>query len=356
MTNDHAFEAKVDALAARGLRNRWWCIAPSRMVQTKPVALTRLGDRMVAWRDQSGKVNVVEDRCPHRAAPLSMGRIFDGRLTCRYHGVQVGGDGTVLAVPAFPECNLVGQRLVKAYPVVEHFQGIWVYIGDEAHPEPCPLTLPPELMSDEWTGLIVSNTWHCNYQYVLDNLCDIMHPPYLHGDTFNLAHGKKSDVVAVEDTDTGVIVRRKNDPTSNVNVQEYVDDTTCYTRVNVFSPPGNGPGGFVRIIATAVPIDENSCQFNTWRLRNVAGWQGAMFRFMFNMLYEKHLWEVIEQDREMLEALPPWPPVENLYQHDVGVSRVRRVIRKQAEAQVRALEKISAKETAATSGALAAVK
>src|SRR6185295_17064401 len=144
---DGSFDAKIEALAARGLRNRWWCIAPSRMVQDKPVALTRLGERMVAWRDASGKVNVVEDRCPHRAAPLSMGRVMEGRLTCRYHGVQVAGDGSVLAVPAFPDCNLVSQKLVKAYPVVVHFQGIWAYIGDAVHPEPCPLNMPEELTS-----------------------------------------------------------------------------------------------------------------------------------------------------------------------------------------------------------------
>jgi phenylpropionate dioxygenase-like ring-hydroxylating dioxygenase large terminal subunit len=331
------FDLESEALAVRGLRNRWWCIGPSTMIEDKPVGLTRLGDKLVAWRDASGKVNLVEDRCPHRAAPLSMARLIDGRLTCRYHGVQVGGDGKVLSVPAYPDCDLVGQKLVKAYPVIEHFQGIWAYFGDDARAEPCPLELPLELASDDWTGFLVSNTWHCNYQYVLDNLCDIMHPPYLHGDTYNLAYGDKSDVIEVKSTDTGVVVRRKNDPASNVNEQEYVDATTCYTRVAVFSPPGNGPGGYLRIIATVVPIDENTCQFNAWRLRKVKGWQGAMFRFMFNMLYEKHVWEIIEQDREMLEGLPPWPPDENLYQHDSGVSRVRHHIRSEAERQVRAL-------------------
>ena len=346
MADNLSFEDRVEKLTLGGLRNRWWCVAPSTMVRDVPVALTRLGEKLVAWRDADGKVNLVEDRCPHRAAPLSMARIIDGRLTCRYHGVQVAGDGSVLSVPAFPDCNLVGQKLIKAYPVIEHFQGIWAWFGDAAHPEPIEPHLPYELLSDEWTGFIVSNTWNCNYQYVLDNLCDIMHPPYLHADTFNLAHGSKSDIVELKQTPTGIRVSRKQDSTSNVNVQEYVDDTTCYTRVNVFSPPGNGPGGYVRIIATACPIDDNACQFNTWRLRQVSGWQGAMFRFMFNRLYERHLWEVIEQDREMLEALPPWPPVENLYQHDVGVSGVRRYIRKQAEAQLRELERLTSRAAA----------
>ena len=107
----------------------------------------------------------------------------------------------------------------------------------------------------------------------------------------------------------------------------------------MFIPPGGGPGGFLRIIATVVPIDENSCQFNTWRMRKLTGWQGAMFRFMFNMQYDKLTWEVIEQDREMLEALPRWPADENLYQHDLGVSRIRRYMRKEAETQIKARDK-----------------
>ena len=335
-------DERVERLLSLGIRNRWYCICPSAMVQDTPVAMTRLGEKLVAWRDGTGKVNLVQDRCPHRAAPLSFGCIIDGRLTCRYHGVQVGGDGVVQAVPAFPDCNLVGQELVRSYPVIEHFQGIWAYFGDEAHPEPPPLEFPEELTSPEWTGFIVSNTWHCNFQYALDNVVDIMHPPYLHDDTYTLAYGDKSDVVEVDETDNGFAVRRKEDRERNVEVMQIMDTGCFFDRVGVFIPPGGGPGGVLRIIATAVPIDENRCQFNAWRMRKVAGWQGAMFRFMFNMMYEKMTWEVIEQDRDMLERMPPWPAEENLYQHDLGVAKFRNYMRHEAEAQVAALDELHA--------------
>lgn len=343
LNGNATLEAKAEARATLGLRDRWWCIGPSTLVGDKPVALMRLGERLVAWRSPDGKVNLVADRCPHRAAPLSMARVVDGRLSCRYHGVQVTGDGTVAAVPAFPDCDMVGKKLVRAYPAVEHFQAIWAWFGDEPQPEsqradPKPLRLPEELTSDQFTGLMISNTWYGNYQYAIDNVSDIMHPPWVHGDTLNFAYGSKSDVVEAVPTETGVAIRRKNDPGSSVSVQEYVDDGVCYTRVGVFAPPANGPGGFIRIIATACPIDAQSCQFTAWRLRQVTGWQAALYRFMFYYQYDRFMWEIIDQDREMVEALPPWPPVENLYQHDIGVSRVRRHIRKAAEAQVRALE------------------
>ena len=169
-----------------------------------------------------------------------------------------------------------------------------------------------------------------------------MHPPYLHDDTYTLAYGDKSDMVEVDETDNGFAVRRKEDRESNVEVMQIMDTGCFFDRVGVFIPPGGGPGGVLRIIATAVPIDENRCQFNAWRMRKVAGWQGAMFRFMFNMMYEKMTWEVIEQDRDMLERMPPWPAEENLYQHDLGVAKFRNYMRHEAEAQVAALDEFHA--------------
>ena len=115
-------DERVERKVVAGLRNRWWCIGPSAMVAGQALALTRLGSKLVAWRDASGKVNLIDDRCPHRGAPLSLGRLEAGRLSCRYHGVEVAGDGTVTAAPAYPECAYVGKKMVRSYPVVEHFQ------------------------------------------------------------------------------------------------------------------------------------------------------------------------------------------------------------------------------------------
>ncbi len=123
----------------------------------------------------------------------------------------------------------------------------------------------------------------------------------------------------------------------NIDVMDFNDTGGYWVRVGVYYPPAAGPGGVLRIIATAAPIDETHAQLSFWRMRKVSGWQGAMFRFMFNTMYERMTWEVIEQDREILETLPSWPAPENLYQHDIGVSRIRRYFRKEAESQVRAL-------------------
>ena len=328
---------RVEQLARTGLRNRWWCIGPSSMVADQPVGMTRLGIKLAAWRGNDGKLNLVEDRCPHRGAPLSRGRLSDGRLSCRYHGLEIAGDGTVTAVPAFPACGYVGKQMVRVYPVVEHFQGVWAWFGDDGHPDPVPLVFPSEFTSAEWTGFPVSATWQTNYQYVWDNVIDIMHPEYLHRDTQYFEPGVANKVVTTP-TDTGFQVRREIYKGDNVEAMEFIDNGSFWFRVGFYAPPGCGPGGNWRVFPLATPIDENRCQMTIWRMRNVSGWEGDLFRFMFNTKLERYNWEIVEEDRDMLEAMPPWPAKENLYQHDVGVAQLRRHIRAEARKQVKAGE------------------
>ena len=67
-----------------------------------------------------------------------------------------------------------------------------------------------------------------------------------------------------------------------------------------------------------------------WRMRKVTDWQADLFRFMFNTKLEQYNWAIVQEDKEMLEAMPPWPAAENLYQHDTGNVQLRRHIRVEA--------------------------
>lgn len=336
--NAPGFEQKVEDILSLGLRNRWYCIAPSAAVTDQPVGMIRLGERLVVWRDGKGLVHVHQDMCPHRAAPLSQGRVIDGRLTCRYHGAQIAGDGTVANVPMLPDCALIDRKLVRAYPVVEHFDGIFAYFGDALHPDPAPFVLPYEMSSEDWGGLVVSATWRCNHQYVNDNLNDPMHAPVLHGGTFTHVVTLQPDKIVVEDIEHGFSCKRNASGGLSVEAMEFLDNTMQYWRFDVNYPPNAGPGGNLRIVCFVTPIDANSTIINFWRMRKASGWQRELWYFLYKAKLEEFAWLVLEQDREILEEMPPWPPVENLHQHDLGVARMRRMMRREAEAQVRALE------------------
>jgi len=332
------YQRNVDDLLALGLRNRWYCIAPSAAVTDRPVPMTRLGERLVVWRDAAGAVHVQQDQCPHRAAPLSKGRVVDGLLTCRYHGAQIAGDGTVASIAISPECNLIGRKLVRAYPVVEHMEGIFAYFGDALHPEPALFELPYEMVEPDWGGLIVSATWRCNHQYVNDNLNDPMHAPVLHRGTFTHLVTLQSEKIFVEDIAHGFSCRRAATGGNSVERMEFLDHTMQYWRFDVNYPPNAGPGGNLRIVCFVTPIDANNTIINFWRMRKSTGWQRDLWYFLYKAKLEEFAWQVLEQDREILEDMPAWPPKENLHQHDLGVSRMRRMMRREAEAQIKALE------------------
>lgn len=332
-----AFDHRVERLLGLGIRNRWYCIAASAQVTDQPVGLTRLGDKLVLWRDGEGLVHVQRDRCPHRAAPLSCGRVIEGRLTCAYHGVQVDGKGTVVTVPAFPDCEMVGRQLLKSYPVIEQYGGIFAYFGDAEHPDPVPFTLPEELTSNDWAGFIYNETWGANHQFILDNLVDPMHAPYLHNESYTLAYGAKDDVIEIADTAHGFEVGRRDQRNQNFDWLEYGDTGGYWIRVDVYYPPGTGPGGNLRILCFVTPIDETASQIHFWRCRKVGGWRRDLWRFLFKTRLEFFAWEVMQQDRRMLEKLPAWPVPEHLYQHDLGVTRLRRILRGCAEDQLREL-------------------
>lgn len=79
-------------------------------------------------------------------------------------------------------------------------------------------------------------------------------------------------------------------------------------------------------------------------MRNVSGWEADLFRFMFNTKLEQYNWAIVQEDKTMLEAMPPWLPEENLYQHDIGPARVRRHVRLEARKQLDARGKAQAGE------------
>src|SRR5471030_1064576 len=110
----------VEALLAKGVRNTWYPICPSTFVTDKPVSLRRAGYRMVLWRDFEGRVHALEDRCPHRGAPLSLGIVMGDRIACGYHGVQVNKDGIGVEVSGSPGWKLEGWQATHGFSVQEN--------------------------------------------------------------------------------------------------------------------------------------------------------------------------------------------------------------------------------------------
>lgn len=330
-------EDRIDERVRQGLRGQWYAVAKSVQVRSgQPFGVMALGEKLVLWRDEQGALRCVNNSCPHRGAPLSRGEIMEGRIACRYHGIVVDGDGTIVRVPAMPDCPLEGRRVVKSYPAREMHDGVFVYFPSADRPEVPPLVLPEEVTSPSWASFLCSSPWRTNYQFIWDNLSDPMHGCYLHADTFTLAFGAKQDLMRIDKEDVGFTVRRIAQMGENFDWAHLVPENSLpFFRVEIPYPKAGGPGGPLRIVGCVTPVDENESKVFFWRCRQLSELDRECWRFLFRSFIEERHWEVIEQDRQMLESIPSDARKrEMLYQHDLGVVRFRRVLRARAREQI----------------------
>ncbi|MXY40290.1 MAG: aromatic ring-hydroxylating dioxygenase subunit alpha [Rhodospirillaceae bacterium] len=318
--------AEIDALLETGLPEQWYALLPANWVRDEPVGITRLGRRLVLWRDGDGAVRVHTDRCPHRGARFSQGHVIDGLLTCTYHGMQFDGDGTVVRVPAYPGCQLEGMQGVQTWPAVEKADCIFAWMGEG---EPAPLSFPPEFDDPAWSHFLCTGTWQGSYLYALENVVDPMHGTYLHAKSYTLAYGSGADEMEIERTGDGFTVRRTQQVGRNFDWTEFHSTGADWVRLDLPYPPGAGPGGMFRILGYITPVDAGACQVFFWRFRKVEGWQRDLWRFMYKSRLEERHWHVLEQDRVVIEQMEP-PEAELLYQHDIGVTHLRRLLQRQA--------------------------
>lgn len=328
---------EIDDYLRRGLRNLWYPVAASWEVGSAPLGMTRLGENIVLWRDGEGCVHALEDRCPHRGARLSKGWNLGDRLACWYHGVEVDAQGVVQDVPAVHACPLVGQACVRAYPVQERHGAIFLYFAAPGEGDrPAELSLPVELEDGvQYSNFLCTAAWKCGYEYAIDNVMDPMHGAYLHAASHSMAEGDRSAEMQVVPTDDGFLFEKTGQRGVNFDWVEFGHSGTFWLRLSIPYRQQFGPGGPFWIVGIATPVDEHNCRVFFWRIRKVQGWQRDVWRFLYRNRLEELHWEVLEQDRIILENLAPNARShEFLYAHDAGLSRVRRIMQKMAKGQL----------------------
>ena len=336
MTHPHALPAEPNQLLAIGLKNLWYPICPSGFVADQPVSLRRLGLKLALWRDSAGLVRALEDHCPHRGAPLSRGVPMGDRIACPYHGVQVRHDGTVTKVPGQPGCRMEGLNCVRSFHVQERHGTIWLYNSQQNLPEPPPLTLPEELENGvDYSQFLCYAEWRGDYRYVLDNVIDPMHGTFLHKQSHSMAEGDATAKFRIRDTTHGFVFEKEGQRDVNFDWTEWGDTGVHWMRLEIPYPKTGGPGGNFIIIGSYTPITPTLAAVFHWRCRKVQGWQRDTWRFLYRNRLEARHWVVLEQDRTMMEDMEPDANQrEMLYQHDMGIVRLRRHLRTLAAAQI----------------------
>jgi vanillate O-demethylase monooxygenase subunit len=167
--------------AAAFARNAWYCAGFSADLAANQVrAMTILGQPLVLFRDASGAPAALVDRCPHRFAPLSRGRVCEGNLQCGYHGLQFNSSGQCVHNPHGPGVAPKAAT-VRAFAVLERHATLWIWMGDADRAD---VSLLPDFSVVEerpgWSRVQGYLHVKANYQLVTDNLLDLSHVQFLH--------------------------------------------------------------------------------------------------------------------------------------------------------------------------------
>jgi len=163
------------------LRNAWYVAGWSNEIDRSLTQRWIAGEPLVLYRKEAGNVAALEDRCPHRRAALSMGKLIGDTVQCGYHGVQLDCSGTCVRIPG--QDSIPPSMRVRSYPVVEKWQWVWVWLGD---PSAADEALIPDFRWNSEPGWVSTGGTidvKANYQLLTDNLLDLTHETYVHTKT-----------------------------------------------------------------------------------------------------------------------------------------------------------------------------
>ena len=185
-------------------KNAWYVACTPDEIDDKPLGRRVCGDALVLYRGPEGRAAALEDFCPHRGAPLSLGAVIEGTLVCGYHGLQMGCDGRAIGMP--------GQRAsvfpaIRAYPVVERYGFVWVWPGDPARADAAKLHHLAWAESPEWA--YGGGMYHvaCDYRLMIDNLMDLSHETYVHATSIGQREIDETPAETVVEGDTVITSR-----------------------------------------------------------------------------------------------------------------------------------------------------
>ena len=144
-----------------------------------PIRFMLLGEKLIAFRDSSGRIGILDHRCPHRCASMFFGRNEEGGIRCAYHGWKFDVEGNCLDMPNIPEDQRFTERVkAKAYKVAELGGMVWVYMGKRAVPPPLPALEVFGLPADE--RIVMCHQRDCNWLQSLEGDIDTSHFGFLH--------------------------------------------------------------------------------------------------------------------------------------------------------------------------------
>jgi phenylpropionate dioxygenase-like ring-hydroxylating dioxygenase large terminal subunit len=245
------------------IKNQWYVVLESsELPPGRPVGVTRMGEKMVFWRDSQGKPACLRDICPHRGVALSAGKILGDHVQCPFHGFEYEPSGRARLVPAIGVNTPVPKHLVAfSFPVVEAHGFLYLWWGEQ--PEELQ---PPRFFDNIGDGFSFASArdpWKTHYSRVIENQLDVSHLPFVHYNTIGRGDRTLVDGPLVEWQDLDkffVYVFNRVDDGRPPRTARQLNSAGRTFRLEFIFPNlwQNFISQDVRVVAAFVPVDDEN--------------------------------------------------------------------------------------------------
>jgi phenylpropionate dioxygenase-like ring-hydroxylating dioxygenase large terminal subunit len=318
----------------------WYAPAASSEVDRDLLAVRAAGLPVVLYRSEAGSVVALEDRCAHRAYPLSAGELIGDAVRCGLCGFVYGADGQCVSVPTQPHVPYGAQ--VASYPVREADGLVWVWLGEPGRAALHRIPELPWLDDDGWSTVSGEEDVLASFLLLHENFADVTQVPFVAPDIAPSVLGTTPPPLEVVVSETSVSLHRDFPPAPLPAWQAEIVgcplDTPYRTEQSGFFPSPAvwvdhwdaqaEDGTWIRLRFThlVTPIDESSSRLLWAVSRDFALGNRAVDQYLdgiFTDYYDRVI-DAMEIAQDVLEVDGPGPEV-NVNADAVGL-KVREIV------------------------------
>lgn len=218
------------------LQRRWFAVARSDRVGKKPLAVTVLDRPIVLARLGGREIAAFEDRCPHRQAPLSAGRLIGGTLQCPYHGWRFDQSGALCEIPGANSCDRLPGVRARTLGVIEHDGLVWVRLDPSGSLSDLPERI--RALQPKQRRFLWQTCWNANIVDALENVLDPLHTHFIHAGIVRRAASRRAITAHCTSTSEGFTVDYRGNDAQSGLVYRLFESSREAERAH-FSAPGS---------------------------------------------------------------------------------------------------------------------
>ena len=161
------------------LTNHWYLICPEKELQKRMIRRKILNEEIIIFRNETGAVRALENRCCHRNVKLSQGYLDSGQVVCGYHGWKYDSGGICIQIPSqSAEAKIPQTARIRSYPARVFNNWIWVFMGDAEQASSVKIYDIPEMR--DWNFTYQSYVFKCDLEFAAESLLDPYHIAFAH--------------------------------------------------------------------------------------------------------------------------------------------------------------------------------